>query len=328
MTIQSASTTIQQDSGIQMISAQFWTLDKLADFLSGQSAADPYILSPAYLSMTGRRGSKVVKFRDTSAFICAHPNLPAQNLLFYPAAITRPALLAAYFDSLPSAYATSTTIARVPKHYASGLAKELTSLSRIDVAFQAVDEETLDWRYPVHTLSTYAVSQATGHAFKDFRKNLSRAERLDLCIRKVRPEQDALSIAEIGRRWAETHAAAYNQPALELAEPYYWLGRAMKAQWLEIEGYILDSADGIPVAFVLWEKPGAGRFETSSLASINIGFEKGINEYLYWLMCNDLARQGIDQVCIGGSETEGLDIFKRKMQPQSSLELKSIIIHK
>lgn len=51
---------------------------------------------------------------------------------------------------------------------------------------------------------------------------------------------------------------------------------------------------------------------------------KGMSEFIQWSMCRTLAASGIDRVCIGGSETEGLDRFKRKMRPVESLDLCTI----
>jgi hypothetical protein len=324
MTISLSARFSPTTNGLKITEANEIRLCTLRDILAGEKGEDPYLLSPAYLRMTGRRGMDIIRLRDTFSFVCRHPNEPSKDMMFYPYGPEKSDLIVNYCLEVNHSGSRIPHIGRVPAALANNLVDDVNSRLPVGRHFQIAEEQVLDWRYPVHTLSTHQVAAAEGHDFKDFRKNLSRAGRLGLSAQKFDRDRTPQQITQIAMGWSHAHAATYQKPAHELAELYYWLGASMHQGMVDVDGYVVNK-DNQPAAFVAWEKPQPGQKTVSSLASLSTVKDKGVNEYLYMLMCRDLSTQGVDQVCIGGSETSGLDAFKRKMQPVSSTKMVTLV---
>lgn len=71
---------------------------------------------------------------------------------------------------------------------------------------------------------------------------------------------------------------------------------------------------------MIWEE--SKKHHAVSIAGLSIG-EKGASEYTYHAMAQELLKSDFHSVCIGGSEEQGLDQFKRKMNPIQSVTLTS-----
>ena len=81
------------------------------------------------------------------------------------------------------------------------------------------------------------------------------------------------------------------------------------------------------IAFEVWSILQNDKTVANNLAGMNVNADqnlKGFSSFQYYTVCKFLHQQGVEKVCIGGSETEGLDNFKRKMNPIKADVLKSI----
>ena len=50
----------------------------------------------------------------------------------------------------------------------------------------------------------------------------------------------------------------------------------------------------------------------------------GLSRFMIVDMCRTLSEKGFDRTCLGGSENEGLDHFKRLLRPVHSLSVSSL----
>ena len=81
--------------------------------------------------------------------------------------------------------------------------------------------------------------------------------------------------------------------------------------------------DGQPVGFSIWEETSQTEGLANAYAHIGLHEVPGMARFVIFDMCETLLARGFDRVCIGGSETEGLDQFKRRLRPVESLDLAS-----
>lgn len=279
---------------------------------------DIYARSSAYYGFTGRKGLSLISLGNDFAIAAAHPNNEQRRLLFHPSGNLNPFLLSGYINQVGKQV---TDIARVSEKDAVAFvqtAKQSLPDWRIDL----IDEDVLDWRYPVHTLDTSAIAAMSGSSFTDFRKNIHRAERLGLQSRAIKLPDDALILSRIVKRWANDAADRYGESEF-LQDPYNFLLKNLVEFSPKIDGFIAFQGND-PIGFAMWQITDPEKGEAASLATVQCHPQKGVSEYLYREMGVRLLNEGIARVCIGGSETPGLDNFKLKMNPASSIVLKTI----
>lgn len=91
----------------------------------------------------------------------------------------------------------------------------------------------------------------------------------------------------------------------------------MKDDRLCLHGQIIYY-NGIPSAYCIWEERGtvANAFAMSADREI-----AGLAEYNIVEACRLLREKGIQKLNIGGSETEGLNRYKKKFNPVESINL-------
>ncbi|MDY6980140.1 MAG: phosphatidylglycerol lysyltransferase domain-containing protein [Pseudomonadota bacterium] len=280
---------------------------------------DPYAGSPAYLAVTGRHGLWL--YSDGAAFLifCRHPDQADAALIFPPSGPGREALLARFLDQVP-APPGGFQLARIPAHAAEDM---LSAFSRAAAghSFAVRPEDRLDWRYPVHILDTAAVAAAEGHRLRDFRHNLHRAARAGLRAEPLEIARHSAAITQVVRQWASVHAND-NWTASALAAPFEAVFDQLRTGRLPLHGLIVTDGAALR-GFITWEETDPGRGMANSLTNLAIGPGKGASELTFQAMCQVLERRGFARVCVGGSEREGLDRFKRKMQPVRSVPMVS-----
>jgi hypothetical protein len=91
---------------------------------------------------------------------------------------------------------------------------------------------------------------------------------------------------------------------------------------LAMDGLILKRGEEY-LGFSFWERPPAGT-TVACLAALPVSYEKGLSEFLYYVIAGCLEKDGYKKICIGGSETKSLDQFKKKLDPSEVHELQTI----
>jgi hypothetical protein len=93
---------------------------------------------------------------------------------------------------------------------------------------------------------------------------------------------------------------------------------------LAMDGLVLKR-EGTYIAFSFWERPANGK-TVACLAALPVSHEKGLSEYLYYVIAGCLKTEGYEYMCIGGSETASLDQFKKKLDPRRTHKLQTMRI--
>ena len=275
-------------------------LPGLRCLLRGGSGNDPYALSPAYYAMTGRHGLWQVRRGGAAVLLCAHPNIGDCVLVFPPLGEGGDALLS---RTLPALAASGTGVQ---------LARFETPPTAARVRLIHEPERVLDWSFPVHTLDTGAVDRLAGQRFQNVRTHLRRLDMSRVSVRDIDPATDADAVMSVVTAWAG------GEP--ETVDPY----RRQMALFshLPMAGRLV-CFDGKPAGVSIFELTDRATGIANAYAHLALHEINGLSRYVIVDMCRTLRRRGFHRVCIGGSETEGLDRFKRKFAPAASVSLSS-----
>lgn len=295
----------------QLTNSDFVQLQKA---LSKVTRSDAYSQSASYLAMTGRKGLWLYSTDDTFMVIAAHPNSD-DHLLFFPPMGKEPSNLLNQIVHDDRVFADEIQLARM-----SGQDQLLLAWAEASGHFKTGSEDLLDWKYPVHTLSTKDVVEHQGRRFRNFRHGINLATDAGLSAKLVDSKKDTATIIKLVDTWAQ-NAAQENYSKDDLTAPTRAILSLMETTELPLRGLIVHK-DGHPVGFMTWEEtyPEAGI--ANSMCGLSVE-GKGVAEFIYFSMAEILARRGFEYLCIGGSESEGLDQFKRKMNPVKSVLLQS-----
>ena len=282
--------------------------------LSVPPRADSYSQSAAYYAMTGRKGLWLYRRDDTFMVMAAHPNRD-NHLVAFPPMGKDPAAL------LKQAMGDARFIAKHIQFARLGQREQLlVSWARAAGSLRVVPEEHLDWAYPVHTLSTHFVAAHAGKRFRDFRKGILRGDRAGLSARLIETAQDRAAVGSLVEHWAR-HSAHEGYAIPDLIAPTRTILAQMETSRRPLHGLIIDRG-GDPAGFITWEETDPAHKVANALCNVTITGQ-GASECSYKAMAEVLAKRGFDRVCIGGSESPGLDQFKRKMNPVLSTPLNS-----
>jgi hypothetical protein len=291
-------------------------LSLLRYILARTDRADFYSVAPSYFAVTGRKGLWIYGDEKRGMLIARHPNVPDVILFFPPFGQDRVSLIEAALAD-PQIPPGKVQIAR--------LAAEDDDIIRHfkGKGLYPAQERKLDWTYPVHILSTQKVLEAKGHDFKDFRKNVNRAERKHAEAIPLEIDKHDVLVRDLVLKWALCNKGEYSVE--DLTAPTYMALYLMRSSSLSIQGLLIQE-EGRPSGFMMWEETRPDSGQAAGLCNASISESKGISEFTHQEMCRVLQERGYSEVCIGGSEEPGLDAFKRKMMPEKSVGLFTISI--
>lgn len=272
----------------------------------------PFARSAAYFAMTGRNGLWLYGDTQTFMMIARHPNDSDKLLLFPPFGASPAKLITKALDDprLPSGIIE---LARLS-------AGDALLTERLSSRSQTVRrEETLDWTYPVHVVSPDIITNREGRPFVSFRGHINRAMRGGLKTEPVDISKHENELKSIIQEWAINRGdTAFSIE--DLTSPTLKAIELMKTSNLDIRGTLSKTKDGTPIGFWLWEQNG-----NTAMSLVRAYLRAPGNAELGILgMAQQLKASGIPHMCLGGSETEDLDRFKRKMQPVRSIELNTV----
>mgnify|MGYP006274250761 CR=1 FL=1 len=284
---------------------------------------DPYLGSPAYHAFTGRHGLWAYAKGKSIVLFARNPDNAGQ-IMFYPQlGAPFPNLALELIITLPEP-SGGYQFSRIEKSQADFMVASMNKKSKFH-DYAVIEEPSLDWKFPVHTLSTDKVSQAQGKAFKSMRQALNLARKHKVEAQPITIKNDYDKLISIVQNWA------VNSPNISDAQhqidTYKYLLRLVGHPGLSLEG-LKFFLNGQLVAFEIWDLPDSPHKAISNLAGFNKANMRGFSEYQHYTICDHLRKKGYQKICIGGSENESLDYFKRKMNPVESLDLKTISVEK
>jgi len=293
-----------------------YDLPMLCQLLSKVDSVDPFARSPGYFAMTGRKGLWLYSDDQTSMLIAQHPN-DADQLLLFPPFGCDPAGLLEYAMRDPFLPHGSRKIARI------GLGHEYLAMRMQVVGIGTPEtEDALDWIYPVHVISPAAVLEREGSGFSNFRGHVNKAFREGMQAENIDIKKHHGDICEIVNRWASS-AKKEGYSNNDLTSPTEYCLALMKEKALPLEG-IITYSNGKPVGFWIWDE--SDRRNGMAMSMVRVAMPpRGSAEFGALKACEVLKARGFFEFCQGGSETIGLDTFKRKLNPVRSIDLQSIL---
>jgi len=283
--------------------------------VSAAPIADSYVRSAAYLAVTGRKGLWKYGAAPNQLVLARHPNRSHILLCFPP--LTRDA-----YQLLP-VLLTDQRMAKERIQFSRYSQGEIHQLSHI---FPMVDqwrqeENVLDWRFPAHTLDVSLVTRHEGSDFRNFRHKVRQAIRSGIRVKPINLQVDGHLILCAAKDWMGAHHSGQGD---ELLEPVRRVLSLARKAAVRVFGVTVTKGSMI-VGYSIWEESEPERGIANGLVKATRPGFNGSSELAYLGACQSLLKRGYKQFCIGGSETQELDAFKRKMHPTRSLELFTLV---
>lgn len=294
-------------------------LSFLGPILDRFQSDDPYMVCPSYHAFTGRYGLWAYHRGRSLLLMARNPALPDQILIFPQLGEQVPHLALDIMDHIepPSG---GYRLARFPTEQAVFMAAMLNKhIQRYQ--FKVIEEDVLDWTYPVHIISTEKVINPCGRSMKSFRLHMAKVDQSRISVEPFNSSSDIPELMSIVDKWAKNKGPDIDYE--EMMGVYYALFNLVLHPALSLMG-IKIYYDGELKAYEIWDMPKDKNGIANSFAGFSDAQIPGFSEFQHYALCKALSDVGIKEVCLGGSETEGLDNFKRKMRPVRSVALSSI----
>lgn len=319
---------------------------KLRELLSRGVTPDAYCCSALYFALTGRHKVWIVRHKDRYLVVLRHPNVARTLLVFCPF-ISSASELAEQVEALSrcekfldQCEGHGIFLARIPELIADDfLSKHAMGL--LHCKPERVKEEVLDWVHPSYDIHLERLLRLEGRKLKIYRKKLRKFCGQDIEV--LRPKKDfspqelVKAVREVNKGWVRTKLTSkisHRGPEISPSEPgfsprelmscYREMARLNRDTSLAMDGLVLKRA-GTYIAFSFWERPANGK-TVACLAALPVSHEKGLSEYLYYVIADCLKNEGYEYMCIGGSETASLDQFKKKLDPGRAHKLQTMRI--
>ncbi|HEY8189972.1 MAG TPA: hypothetical protein VIF12_04760 [Micavibrio sp.] len=285
---------------------------------------DSYLNAPLYYILTGRKGIWVHEGYGSAMAVCRHPHIDDRLLVFPEVGHAEGKLAASVLSGLELPPG-GVQLARFTAYNLESLKDALSqqNSSRID-SIKVIQEEILDWRYPAHMLDTARVARVEGHEFAKIRNK----------CRKVKSTTEILDLQDPAALRAMRAAHKYWEGSMVLRDRdgsdsngYYTTLFAMIEEWPHLFNGLVFMQGKRPLGFTVCDTPFMKK--ANLLANLSDATVAGLADYQVVATCRTMAAKGVIALNFGGSETESLDLFKRKFVPSASIELMSadIIYH-
>lgn len=280
---------------------------------------DSYLYSPVYYTLTGRRGCWLYSGKKSNIIFCWHPNA-LEKILIFPGFNEKEIIvdstdLKDLLNIFP--YYKETQLSRIP----DSLIKQINDYKFENISLQPVPELVLDWKYPAHILSVNLILALQGKSFEKTRNMLRRIDKTKINIVSIndRNKNDIFNLIET---WCQTFGLdSYSQE--DLTSPTKKLLELLLLPYFKLDGIIIYDKKK-PIAFSIWEKSSSIESPSNVFSMSTEKNITGLSEYLIYSMCERLKEQGVKYFNLGGSETQGLDEYKRKFRPVKSYTLHTL----
>lgn len=283
---------------------------------------DTYLNAPLYYALTGRHGIWIYEGYGALLVVCRHPHIPDRLLVFPEIGVNdahaQGKLTASVISDL-DVPAGGVQLARFNDQDLAHLREALSQKNNARVShIDVIPENTMDWRFAVHILNTEKVARLQGHAFMKIRNK----------IRKVQDQTEILRLGDPGAVRAMRAAHKYWEGSLMMRDidggdtsGFYKSLFTMIEEWPELFNGLVFIQGKRPVGFTVYDTPF---MQTANLlANLSDAAIAGLADFQIVETCKAMAADGILRMNFGGSETETLDLFKRKFVPEKSLDLRS-----
>lgn len=274
---------------------------------------DTFIYSPVYYLFTGRNGIWRYDTGHEVEMIVRHPNLQDSFLLLpafdYSSGRISPTMTIEIANQLRECYPmTNITLGRVPIEYHS----------KFSLFFEHRAERTLDWAFPCHILSTSLVDKMFGKHFQQVRQRINQLDTDRCIVSNIDIANDSMDLLQLVYSWAEAKNLQ-KYTINDFISPSETLLKLFQSNLFNLLGLKIKIDDRIE-SFCILEICNNVANEFSIVTNTQI---PGLADYQVQQMCHFLNLIGVEYVNLGGSESKGLDRFKRKFYPIISHSLSS-----
>jgi hypothetical protein len=335
-----SSVRLKRNRNIRIVELSTSKISFLEQLLSTSSVSDVYVRSPLYYAFTGRNGLWHFKSDEVEFVGCVHPNDKLARLLFMPFVSDQDSFqlhVDALIGNLHGCTPLSNWIkdceyiyiARVPRRFIRGYFVTDNRIYRDGFLVEAQQETKLDWAYPSYDISVQSSSNPIGPALSAYRNKLNkfRQHGVDtVTFGEVSEWQRANAVRSVSERWGANKLQRNHSSVSstfsddDLLAPYKFLAKLTVSREAPLDGIFLRKGSEY-IAFWLWEDNRRFEDPVPCLAALHATNEPGCSEYLHYQAARRLLSSGYKEMCIGGSETEGLDLYKQKFAPVRSHEL-------
>lgn len=281
---------------------------------------DSYLQSLLYYKITGRKGAWIYTDEDSFLIVCQHPHEMHTMLVFCEVGSKTFDLT---FSVLCQLYQSHHKIrlARYSIEDYEQLQKRLAKEPfNIIEALNIVEEDQMDWLYPVHIYDTGVVSSMDGSAYNRIRAKYKKVEKQEVTFRPL-DKKTAIRDMSAALKYWEGSMIANNKDTDDMSAFY--------ERFFELLGDYTEPYDGLlyfqgrkPLGFVVWDQVNNTQANSFiNLADISVS---GLSDFQTVTTCKTLKDKNVQYLNVGGSETENLDQFKQKFTPICSIPLISI----
>ena len=290
--------------------------------LGKETDLDTYLTSPVYYALTGRKRLWIYQEGNSYVPVCWHPNVDGQILVFPARGAYNPNILKNLLTTIPIP-PKGVRLARIKKEdVPSQLLTNMRGSIGRSINLQEVNEEILDWTFPVRILSTDDVRKLEGNHHLRTRNYVKRLQQ-DHVVTMGRLSSSLLpQIMEFVNRWAQRRTCIPSE-LKELIAPYKTTFDLLTDEAFNVDGLVFY-VDGIIQAVSMWEPPNTSTLIANAWVNLCNTSVKGLSEFVMKSTSETLFLQDIPYINYGGSETPGLDNFKNKFVPAFSIDLASI----
>lgn len=298
-------------------------LTSMKTAFSMAASNDPYAHSPTYYAVTGRRGLWMNKHAGenngvTTFFFCLHPNLKDTVVIFPPFGDAPSEAVANFLKEIRDTK-MAIRLGRLPAQSPlEDLPAHLPSLTT-----RKVRETVLDWTYPVHTINCADLVAHEGKDYARIRQTMNKFRRSSAMTRELDFNRDTKALQTLAGQW-ETNTNHYDTYDLKTNYFNYIARLALDQKDLHLRGLII-SVDGQDKGFSIWEpESNGGRTANLFASQVNDFGLTNLGTYLTVVTAEKMLEEGSQYMCLGGSETEGMDRYKRGFIPAFSTSLETV----
>lgn len=293
-------------------------IENIVESYNSAACDDSYIVSPLYYRITGRKGAWYYKSKNAFVVVMQHPHKVNTLLVFPELGDGEYTLTASVLQKL---YRMDHDIqlARYTGENIEQLKRALDHLKdNIVDDLEVFNEDSLDWRYPVHILNTQTVIEMKGKSFEEIRSRIRKTEG-DITFEHLNRATAVKQMRAALKFWEGNMimAGRDTDDMSEFYEEFFKIIENYTGRW---DGIIFYK-EKRPVGLLVWEEVS----QDIANGLINIGDTtiNGLSDFQIVTLSQILNDRGVRFLNVGGSETESLDHYKCKFMPEISVQLHS-----
>lgn len=286
-----------------------------------KNRSDNFVNSPLYYLLTGRKGARLFSGLHSKLIVCAHPHIEECLMVFPEIGKADYELTASVLNGLEP-LKNGVQLVRYTEDDIKQLKKQIAQLNYTPISgVNTIDESILDWRYPLHVLDTKKVAEHKGKDFKKVRSKFNQAAK-HISYAPLNSDNALRMMQSVLKFW-EGNMIYNEKDTDDMADFYHAFFDAIKNDVIPVNGLIFMDGKR-PAGFTVWDQTSLD--SAVSLVNLSDTTVTGLSEFQRVSTCKVLHDNGVQYFNMGGSETAGLDEFKRKFNPVKSLKIHSATV--